>query len=280
MTIQEHVDALNIYGVTVVENVIPQHIVEEIKSTVTNYFKDKNNWCQGYRVSDQTIKSNGFNFKEFQVCQKILEQQTLLDIMNSITDNQVRWLHHSDVHLNFVGAKGWHTDSQLQVGKHVNDQCPITDLDKKTGNDEKGTDYSYQTYRFATYITDHSDEPGACLGVKPYSFHGDGRVTPPYQIDAAPGDVIIFNSKLQHMGGNSNKDRIALFWAFGKDNLYSKYHTISALKRQCSQNLQNIKDYSIGKHLSDFFDKQKISYDIDPQILKEFNKISMFNDSY
>ena len=239
MTIQEHVDALNIYGVTVVENVIPQHIVEEIKSTVTNYFKDKNNWCQGYRVSDQTIKSNGFNFKEFQVCQKILEQQTLLDIMNSITDNQVRWLHHSDVHLNFVGAK-----------------------------------------RFATYITDHSDEPGACLGVKPYSFHGDGRVTPPYQIDAAPGDVIIFNSKLRHMGGNSNKDRIALFWAFGKDNLYSKYHTISALKRQCSQNLQNIKDYSIGKHLSDFFDKQKISYDIDPQILKEFNKISMFNDSY
>ena len=280
MTKEDHVNALNEYGVTVVENAIPSNIVEEIKNTITTHFSDKENWCQGYRVPDQTIRSNGFNYKEFASCSKILELEVLRNIMNSITDNSVRWLHHSDVHLNFVGAKGWHTDSQLQVGKHVTDQCPITDVDKVGNASAVGTDYSYQTYRFATYITDHSDEPGACLGVKPYSFHGDGRVTPPYNIDAAPGDVIIFNSKLRHMGGNSNKDRIALFWAFGKDNLYSKYHTISALKRQCAQNLQTIEEYTISDHLSSMFDKYGIKYDLEPEILKEFETISMFNDTY
>tara|TARA_R110002012_G_scaffold100670_2_gene239412 strand:- start:13865 stop:14707 length:843 start_codon:yes stop_codon:yes gene_type:complete len=280
MTINEHIQALNEYGVTVVENVIPHEMVNKIKNTIVTHFDDKDNLCQGYAVADQTIKSNGFNYPEFETCSKIFELQTLLDIMHGITDGHVRWLHHSDVHLNFAGAKGWHTDSQLQVGKHVNDKCPITDIDKETGNDKLGTDYSYQTYRFATYITNHEDEPGACLGVKPYSFHGDGRHTPAYQIDAAPGDVIIFNSKLRHSGGHSNKDRIALFWAFGKDNLYSKYHSVSALNRQCAQNFEDINQYSITPHLANIFDKHNIAYDLDSEILNEFNSISMFNKSY
>ena len=63
-------------------------------------------------------------------------------------------------------------------------------------------------------------------------------------------------------------------------NLYSKYHTISALKRQCAQNLQTIEEYSIGEHLSNMFDKYGIKYDLEPEILKEFETISMFNDTY
>ena len=77
MTIQDHVNALNEYGVTVVENAIPLNIVEEIKNTITTHFSDKENWCQGYRVPDQTIRSNGFNYKEFASCAKILELEVL-----------------------------------------------------------------------------------------------------------------------------------------------------------------------------------------------------------
>ena len=80
------------------------------------------------------------------------------------------------------------------------------------------------------------------------------------------------------MGGNSREDRLAMFWAFGEDNLHSKYHSMAAIKRQMNQNLED--NHVLSKHLSDIFDKHNITYDIDTEELNHFINISPTLDSY
>lgn len=249
LSLNEHVEALKEHGMTILENVIPQTLIDTIKTDIKSYFSDSNNLCQGYRVANQSIKPNGFNYKEFSSCSKIFETKELLDVLFKITDNKLRWLHHSDVHLNFVGAKGWHSDSQLKKNSHI-----FTDVNVNTEDEE------YQAYRLAIYLTDHTDEEG-CLYVKLGTHKGENYGE--YHVDAKPGDIIIFNAKLRHMGGTSNKnERMALFAGFGLDNEHSIVHSKSAIQRQMNQNLE--KTYQLSDHLTTLFDRLNIKHDVGP----------------
>ncbi len=271
MTIKEHADALNEYGVTVLPNVLTENYIDRCKESIFNYFKDDSKVSKGYRTSGQTIKSNGFNYNGLKTCAEILETQEVIDVMREVTNNSVRWVHHSDVHINFSGAKQYHTDEQARLWPDKNKiEAGITPGDKE-----------YKVYRLATYLTEHTEEDGAPFFVKPKSHtssytgisYPDG-----YAVDAKPGDIVIFHARLRHQGGNSKQDRAAMFWAFGQDNIHSIYHSMAAIKRQINQNLED--EYILNKHMSDIFDRHDIAYEINPDHLEQFMEISPTLDSY
>ena len=151
----------------------------------------------------------------------------------------------------------------------------------KTENGITAGDEEYKVYRLATYLTEHTEEDGPPFFVKPKSHTSSyTNISYPdaYEVNAQPGDVVIFHARLRHQGGNSKEDRAAMFWAFGEDNLHSKYHSMAAIKRQINQNLED--EYILSKHMSDIFDKHNIVYDISDDELKHFMDISPTLDSY
>ena len=271
MTIQQHASDLKEYGVTVLPNVLSEDFINRCKDNILNYFNDETNTSKGYRTVGQTIKSNGFNYEGLSTCSEVLETQEVIDVMNLVTNNSIRWPHHSDVHINFSGAKQFHTDEQARLWPDRS----------KSKNGISYKDKEYNVYRVATYLTEHADVDGAPFFVKPKSHTSayTGVSYPDaYEVDANPGDIVIFHARLRHMGGNSREDRLAMFWAFGEDNLHSKYHSMAAIKRQMNQNLED--NHVLSKHLSDIFDKHNITYDIDTEELNHFINISPTLDSY
>tara|TARA_R110001583_G_scaffold3205_1_gene20913 strand:+ start:190 stop:1005 length:816 start_codon:yes stop_codon:yes gene_type:complete len=268
---KEHSQTLKEYGVTILPQILSEDFIERCKENIFNYFSDDSNNSKGYRTSGQTIKSNGFNYDGLKTCAEILETQEVIDVMREVTNNSVRWVHHSDVHINFSGAKQFHTDEQARLWPDKT----------KTENGITAGDEEYKVYRLATYLTEHTEEDGPPFFVKPKSHTSSyTNISYPdaYEVNAQPGDVVIFHARLRHQGGNSKEDRAAMFWAFGEDNLHSKYHSMAAIKRQINQNLED--EYILSKHMSDIFDKHNIVYDISDDELKHFMDISPTLDSY
>ena len=257
--IEEHVNSLREYGVTVVENALSDELVGRCRENIIDYFSNKDNWCLGYNNTPQSLKSDGFNFEELKTCSEVIQSQKVLDVMRSLTNNHLRWTHHSDVHLNFPGAKEFHTDEQSRLWP------------EKTKNNISVADRDYRVYRLGTYLTEHTGEDGPPFYVKPGSYktaYDNIMYSDAYEVNAEPGDVVIFHARTRHMGGNSRENRAALFWAFGEDNLHSIYHSMASIKRQLAQNFQT--EYKLSKHMSDTFDKLDIAYDLDVELLNEF----------
>jgi|TARA_B100000073_G_scaffold281702_1_gene242469 ectoine hydroxylase-related dioxygenase (phytanoyl-CoA dioxygenase family) len=269
MTIEQQAQSLKEYGVLVLENVLSEDYVERCKNSIFDYFSNLDNISKGYRDSNQTIKSDGFNYVGLETCAEIVGNQEVIDVMREVTNGSVRWVHHSDVHINFSGAKQFHTDEQARLWP------------TETQNNISYKDKEYEVYRLATYLTEHTKEDGAPFFVKPKSHtssYTGVSYSDAYEVDAKPGDVVIFHARLRHQGGNMKGDRAAMFWAFGDDNLHSKYHSMAAIKRQMNQNFQD--EYILSKTLSDILDKHNVVYDIDKDELKHFMEISPNLDSY
>ena len=254
MTIEQQAQSLKEYGVLVLENALSEDYVERCKNDIFDYFSNLDNISKGYRDSNQTIKSDGFNYVGLETCAEIVENSDVIDIMREVTNNSIRWVHHSDVHINFSGAKQFHTDEQARLWP------------SETLNNVSYKDKEYEVYRLATYLTEHTEEDGAPFFVKPKSH------TSSYT------GISYLHARLRHQGGNMKGDRAAMFWAFGDDNLHSKYHSMAAIKRQMNQNFQD--EYVLSKTLSDMLDKHNIVYDIDKDDLKHFMEISPNLDSY
>ncbi len=265
MNVQEHVVSLKEYGVTVIENALSDDLVEMCKNNILDYFSNKDNWCLGYNDVPQSLKSNGFNYEELKTCSEVLESQKILDVMSSFMPN-FRWVYHNDVHLNFPGAKEFHSDEQVRL-------WPDNTIDDISVRDDE-----YKVYRLATYLTEPTKEDGAPFFVKPKShtsYYTGISYPDAYEVNAKPGDVVIFHAAMRHKGGDMRQDRPAIFWAFGEDNLHSVYHSMAAVKRTMDQNFEN--DYKLNKHLSDILDKHNIKYELDEDLLNEY--ISTFDST-
>ena len=44
-TVEEHVNSLETYGVTVIEKAISDDLVDRCRKNIIDYFNDKDNWC-------------------------------------------------------------------------------------------------------------------------------------------------------------------------------------------------------------------------------------------
>jgi len=270
MDINEHANNLKDYGITVIDNALSNDCVERCRKTIIKYFNDKNNLSKSYggRIGGQKVKADGFNYKGLEICSEVVENKLVIDVLKKVLDNNVRWLHHSDVHINFIGAKSFHDDLQDRLWPS-RDKCGIGTKDE-----------DYEVYRLGTYLTEPDEKDGAPFFVKPKShttrytgIHYDEA----YEVNAKKGDIIIFHSALLHHGGNMLKDRVSMFWAFGNDNLHSKYHSMAAIKRQMNQNQS---EYTLSKILSSRLDKCNIKYEIDEKELREFMEISKDSAKY
>ncbi len=226
MTIQEHTNNLKIHGVTVIENSITPSQVKIYRDLILDYFKDGKNRCAGYGDGNQTIKSDAANHPCFKTFLDIFDDKVLMDVINKITDGTPRWAYHSDIHLNFNGAKRYHSDAQLH---HIpNKNYPVA------FNHEE-----YNVYRIATYLQDHQEDEGGLFVFPGSHIHPDGE-NEEYYVGTAPGDIIIFDTRLYHKGGNYSGDRCVMFGpAVGKDNKWTKLHAEGAISRQLKQNQQN-----------------------------------------
>ena len=155
----------------------------------------------------------------------------------------MRWVHHFDVHLNFAGAKGWHSDAQMHHIKDKNLPLAFDNAD-------------YKVYRIAIYLQDHTNDKGG-LFVRPGS-HTDPSLTKDYYIGTEVGDIILFDARLRHMGGHYNGDRCTIYAAMGADNEWSKLHAQGAIDRQVKQNHQE--EYIMKDYLKDKLNEMEIVY--------------------
>ena len=177
-SVEENVNALKEHGLTVLENVLTTEEIDSYRGLILDYFKDGKNRCKGYGDGTQTIRPDAINVPYFKSFLNLLDNKKIMDVLWAATDNKLRWVHHFDVHLNFAGAKGWHSDAQLW---HIDD--------KEKGNFEHDhLQDDYNVYRIAIYFADHQDNQGG-LFVRPGS-HLNSHMTEEYYV----GTCLLYTS--------------------------------------------------------------------------------------
>ena len=81
-----------------------------------------------------------------------------------------------------------------------------------------------------------------------------------------PGDIVMFDQRLGHIGGPhlNGRDRLVVYGAFGKDNIFTDIQIKSNIKRQKEERLLNpelkFDTYKFPENLQKEFDKAGISY--------------------
>jgi len=256
---ETHTEYLKSYGFTVLPNFLNTLQVSHYKNLVKTYFKDGKNRCKGY--NNATIKPDGINDPHFEDLKKIFTNPQLIEVINLMTGNNTRYVHHFDIHLNKQGSQNWHTDVQSSYsdGKHSLDK-----LQGVWGKNNIKEDYG--VYRIALYLQDHTNQGGLSVIPASHLVKDNFKILNTYQhwnkpfyIKVKAGDCIIFDARLLHKGNPHNEERYSLFTALGVDNSHSRNHARGAIARQVKQNLQN--DYILQPYLKDVFERQNIKYD-------------------
>ena len=85
----------------------------------------------------------------------------------------------------------------------------------------------------------------------------DNIMTEEYYVGTEPGDIILFDARIKHMGGRYNGERPTVYAAIGKDNEQSKLHAEGAIDRQSKQNQQ---EYSLQNYVKEKLDSLGIVY--------------------
>tara|TARA_R100001377_G_C3186005_1_gene108574 strand:+ start:337 stop:1080 length:744 start_codon:yes stop_codon:yes gene_type:complete len=242
-TIEENIKVLKEHGVVVIENAIDKEDALNYRNLILDYFDGGKNRCAGYKDGSQTIRPDGINVEHFKNFTNLLDNEKLMGVLNGVTNNKLRWVHHFDIHLNFAGAKGWHSDAQMH---HIKDK----NLPLAFNNDD------YKVYRVAIYLQDHTNDGGG-LFVRPGS-HINPSITDDYYIGTEVGDIVLFDARIRHMGGHYSGDRCTIYAAMGADNDWSKLHAQGAIDRQTKQN--NQKEYVMKDYLTQKLNKLGIKY--------------------
>lgn len=222
MSYSQQVKQLREEGYTIVRQAIsPEHVLR-YKNLIIDYFKDGQNLCHHTTSSTpQTIKSDAINDPHFKELVEVYGNEKMLSILKEVSQDKLMWVHHSDIHMNYADAKGYHSDNQL---RHI------------AGGNYSGNflHQEYRVYRIATYFQDHYDNDGGFY-VMPGS-HLNSSLNEERYLKTKAGDAIIFDCTLQHKGGTYKDDRFAFFTALGLDNQYSELHAKGVLHRYAKQN--------------------------------------------
>jgi hypothetical protein len=256
---ETHAEYLKSHGFTILPNFLNTLQVSHFKNLVRTYFEDEKNKCKGY--NNATIKPDGINDPYFEDLKDIFSNPQLIEVINLMTENNTRYVHHFDIHLNKQGSQNWHTDVQnsYSEGKH------------SLGNlkgiwDKNNIKEDYGVYRIALYLQDHTHQGGLSVIPASHLVENNAKVLSTYQsfedpfyIKSKAGDCVVFDARLLHKGNPHNEARYSMFSALGIDNDHSKNHAKGAIARQIRQNLQ--KDYTLQPYLKDVFKNQNIKYD-------------------
>ena len=253
---ETHAEYLKSYGFTVLPDFLNTLQVLHFKNLIRIYFEGGKNRCKGY--NNATIKPDGINDPHFEDLKNIFSNPQLIEIINLMTGNNTRYVHHFDIHLNKQGSHSWHTDVQnsYSEGKHLLDEL-------KGVWDKDNIKEDYGVYRIALYLQDHTNQGGLSVIPASHLVKDNSKVLNTYQhwndpfyIKAKSGDCIIFDARLLHKGNPHNEDRYSIFTALGVDNAHSKNHAKGAIARQTKQNLQD--EYLLQPYLKTLLENKNI----------------------
>ncbi len=250
------------FGFLVIRDAFDPKLCTEFKEKIVEYFTDKNgnllkNTMKNYRDGKQCAASMAFNNPELQCLHEIFNNENLNTVLNDLTENKLLFLHHSDAHVDTVAGKGWHNDainnSDGRQGKRWKDDYITKDY-WSVQEEEK-----YCVIRAAFYLQEHYTNQDGLFVVA--GSHFKNNFNKEMYVKTNLGDVILFDARLKHRGSSNVKKgnkRTAVFWAMGKDNVFSHEHTRAALARQTYQ--LGINDYKINEKLKLILEKNNIGY--------------------
>lgn len=247
-------DNFNKFGFLVLRDVFTKEQCDDFKSSIVKFYfgengESRNYYAPNYRNGKETVCPLAFNFTELEDLLDIFDNQKLIDTMKDLAGNKLMYLHHSDAHIDTVAGKGWHRDTDWQSSNFSNK----VDLWEKQGDEE------YCVIRVALYLQDHNlDQNGLFVDAGSHKKEGP---TQKLYVKTKAGDVILFDSRLRHKGGHSgrrNDNRAAIYWAMGRDNVFSHQHIEAQLKRQINQ--LDLEKYEISENLKKRLEQNEIGY--------------------
>ncbi|QDP62152.1 MAG: hypothetical protein GOVbin1807_151 [Prokaryotic dsDNA virus sp.] len=250
------------FGFLVLRKAFDVEACKVLKETILEYFTNEQgqllkNTTKNYRDGKQCTAPMAFNNVELYKLNTIFNNKKLNDTLNDITGNKLMFLHHSDAHVDTVAGKGWHTDainnSDGRQGRRWKDMYITKDF-WSIQDKEK-----YCVIRIALYLQQHTDDKNG-LFVRAGS-HNKGKIQKELYVKTNLGDVILFDARLQHRGGSTVRKgdkRAAIFWAMGRDNVFSHEHANAAIARQIHQ--LGIHEYIMNMQVKKILDKNNIGY--------------------
>ena len=169
---------------------------------------------------------------------KVFTYDKLNTFLQTITDYTLTYCHHFDI---WVGKRGsrWHDDTQAfyknsYYGSRVKKYkeglgvCPHDMIQPLPNGD------TYKIYRVGIYLQDTKENERGGLALFKGS-HLDAKCREVVIPEIEDGDVIVFDARTIHTANGlpvGNNNRIAMFFAVGKDNIFTEFHISGAIKRQ------------------------------------------------
>ncbi len=263
---EKHKSNLNKFGFTVIRNCFDKDTILEYKEKIVEYFSDENgnlvrNLNKNYRDGKEPTKPLALMDEYFDFLHTLFEDNNLMQVLKYVTDDKLKYCHHFDVHVDTVAGKGWHRDSlnnsEGRMAPNWKDLYAKSDFWSSQGGEY------YQVYRVAIYCQDHvENEDGLFLMANSHSHDPiDSAKVRDLYVKTKVGDVIVFDARCMHRGGHKvvkGNYRSAIFFAMGKDNIFTDEHTAGALARQKYQN--EIEDYNISDTLKKCLSENNIGH--------------------
>lgn len=236
-------------GYTILKKIIPKEDIEmfsNVMSECRENANEENSVVLRNNNNAKTVFHMGINNPKFDSLTKLFTYDKLNTFLQTITDDTLTYCHHFDIHVGHHGnRRKWHDDTQVlhkngYYGKRMKKYkkrlgvCPHDMMEPLPNGD------IYKVYRVAIYLqdTNKENERGGLALYK--GSHLDARSHSIVIPEIEAGDVIVFDGRTIHTanGYNSakkNNNRMSVFFAVGKDNIFTKFHTSGAIKRQSRQ---------------------------------------------
>ena len=252
-------------GYTLFPGLLSSHEIQKLREACLDYFNNTSSFIYymgGKTQSDAMSRIPGIRF--------LLNHEAIVDVLKGVIGDDVRFLHHSDAHLNMLN--GWHKD--------------ITGYVKSPWEKREGQN-AFGIYKIAFYLQDHlNDNNGFSLrkGSHLYPDQGHGEVV---DLHTRAGDALLFDQRLDHVGQQPNlleklmlryvktsdnsytifhrwrhlngvKDKMSVFMGFGNSNAFSLEFTNNVIARQNRQN--QISNYTVNPDVASRLDSVGIKY--------------------
>ncbi len=258
-------EELQTNGYTLFPGLISPEDIQKLRESCLDYFNNGHNFIYymgGKTQSDAMSRIPGIRF--------LLNHPNIVEVLKGCIGDDVRFLHHSDAHLNMLN--GWHKD----ITGYVQDPW-----ENRSGNE------SFGVYKIAFYLQDHIDNNnGFSLRKGSHARRASG-IGELIDLHTKAGDALLFDQRLDHVGQEPNlferimlrwgkasdnsygilqkwrkfnnvKDKMSVFMGFGKPNAFSDEFSANCIARQNRQN--NVNSYTINSEVASKLDSIGIKY--------------------
>lgn len=237
----EHEKEIKEKGYTILKQIIPKKDIKAFRKLMDDRRNNPEPDDQRLSINNKTMFPMGINDPKFDMLTKIFAFKKLNSFLNKLTDDQLLYGHHFDIHVGHNKQGDWHDDVQCYFeGSNYNDHMTRYKKGMNISSLNFLQEYDgerFQIYRICMYLQDHNGEGGISFLT---GSHLDTRIIEEETPDIEAGDIIVFDVRLRHKANGyntleENLARMTLFMCCGKDNAFTHYHRQGAINRQVRQ---------------------------------------------